>query len=256
MKTAHARDIIESERRRRDEDLRRVPQSVIDGILELFKSKPNLELVRALDAWILKAAAEGYESWCVYQLQLRKTPEIHDVFFDFLEYAIQCRSPQFGIPVLLQIDHPTAYKVPLAPLWQGFSENVDAAFWRDGSWTWQREPGNHDHRAKFVATGRPVAMVVMLDTLDKTKPEWNPADWREEMELSLDCGNASVQLLYDNPCWWLHAFERSRALFMGFQRGKLTGSPICFLTETEANYCLSAGELMRSQLSQQALALR
>lgn len=257
MKTVHARDIIEAERKRRDEDLRRVPQQVIDGILELlFKSKPNLHLVRALDAWIARAAAMGYDSWCVYQLQLRKTPEIHDVFFDFLEYAIETRSPQFGIPVLLQIDHPTAHRVPLEPLWQGFSNNVDAAFWRNEGWTWQREPSNHDHRAIHIATGRPVPMVVMLDTLDQTTPEWNPAEWRAEMEASLDCAGATVWLLHDTPCWWLHAFERARALQMGYQRGKLTGFPLCFLTESEADYCLCVGELMRNRLQGEPESLR
>jgi hypothetical protein len=190
----------------------------------------------------------GYESWCVYQLQLRKTPEIHDVFFDFLEYAIENRSPQYGIPVLLQINHPTAHRVPLEPLWQGFSENVDAAFWRDDGWAWSKDPGNHDHRAKYIATGRPVPMVVMLDTLDQSAPEWNPAKWCSEVEASLDCADATVWLVHDKPCWWLHAFERARTLLMGFQRGKLTGYPLCFLTETEAEYCLGVGELIRNRL--------
>jgi hypothetical protein len=35
---------------------------------------------------------------------------------------------------------------------------------------------------------------------------------------------------------------------MGFQRGKLTGYPLCFLTETEAEYCLGVGELIRNRL--------
>ena len=122
MKTIHAKDIIELERKRRNEDLRIVPQHVIDGILEISKSNRNLDMVLALDAWIARAATAGYGNWSVYQLQLRKTPEIHDVFFDFHKYAIETRSTQFGIPVLLQIDHPTAYRVPLEPLWQGFSK--------------------------------------------------------------------------------------------------------------------------------------
>jgi hypothetical protein len=255
MKIMHSTDIIESERRRRDEDLKRVPRSVIDGILEvLFKSKPNLNLVRALDAWILRAAAMGYESWCIYQLQLRKTPEVHDVFFDFLEYAIENRSPQIGIPVLLRIDHPTAHRVPLEPLWQGFSENVDAAFWRDAGWAWSKDPGNHDHRAKYVATGRPVPMVVMLDMLDQSAPKWDPAAWCAEMETSLDFG-ATLWLVHDEPCWWLHAFERARTLHMGFQRGKLTGYPLCFLTENEAEYYLCIGELIQNQLLGEAESL-
>jgi hypothetical protein len=68
------------------------------------------------------------------------------------------------------------------------------------------------------------------------------------MEASLDCDGASIWLLHDIPSWWLHAFERARALQMGFQRGKLTGSPLCFLTETEAKYCLFVGELIRNRL--------
>lgn len=248
MKTIHAKDIIELERKRRNEDLRNVPQLVIDGILELAKSNRDLDMVLALDAWIARAAAAGYGNWSVYQLQLRKTPEIHDVFFDFLEYAIETRSPQFGIPVLLQIDHPTAYRVPLEPLWQGFSENVEAAFWRDDGWTWQQEPDNHDHYAKHIPTRRPVPMVVMLDTLDQSAPKWDPAEWCAEMEANLDCEGASIWLLHDSPCWWLHAFERARAMQMGFQRGKLTGAPLCFLTETEAEYCLCVGAVMRSLL--------
>jgi hypothetical protein len=248
MKSIYARDLIKIEQQRRDESLKHVPQSVIDGILQLFKSNPNLNLVRALDAWILRAAAMGYENWCVYQLQLRKTPEIHDVFFDFLEYAIESRNSQFGIPVLLQIDHPTAHRVLLTPLCQGFSKNVATAYWRDDGWMWQREPGNQDHRAKYIATGRLISMVVMLDTTDQGTPEWKPDDWSTEMEASLDCDGTSVLLLYDTPCWWLHAFERSRALLMGFKNGKQTGFPLCFLTESEAEYCFFAGELMRNRL--------